>query len=122
MKTQLLGLTAAGLLLAATSAAATTTPWQSQTYADRVQARADALLRAAGIDAQSQPVTVRARVNPDGHLAGVQVLHTSGSPEVDRAVADVLRKVLVADAPVGLLDGAVTLNVGQGAGRPAQAH
>ena len=122
MKTQLLGLTAAGLLLAATSAGAITTPWQSQTYADRVQAKADALLRASGIDAQSPPVSVRARVNPDGHLAGVRVLHSSGSPEIDRTVAEVLRKVLVADAPIGLLDGAVTLNAGQGAGLPAQAH
>ncbi|THD70230.1 TonB C-terminal domain-containing protein [Phenylobacterium sp.] len=123
MKTQLLGLAAAGLLLAAaTSAATAATPWESKAVSDRLQARTDALLRAAGIDEQTPPVSVRARLTPDGHLAGVQVLRTSGSPEVDQAVANVLRKVLVADAPVGLLNGAVTLNVGQRAGQLAQAR
>ena len=91
-------------------------------YAERVQAKTDALLRAAGIDEQSPQVSVRARINPDGHLAGVQVLHTSGSPELDRTVAEVLRKVLVADAPIGLLDGAVTLNVGHAVVAQAQGH
>jgi TonB family protein len=122
MKTQLLGLTAAGLLLAATSAAAVTTPWESKAAADRLHAKTDALLHAAGVDAQTPPISVRARISPDGHLIGVQVLHSSGSPEVDRAVADALRKALVTNAPIGLLNGAVTLNVGQGAGQLAEAR
>ncbi len=113
MKAQLLMLSAAGLLFAA-SASHAALP-ESQLYASRANARAEALLRAAGIDSQVQPVSVRASVNPDGHLTGLRVIRTSGSPDIDRAVAEVLRKVLVADAPVGLLNGAVTLNVGQGA-------
>jgi hypothetical protein len=108
MNTQLLGLGAAALLLAvsaSTSAFASAAP-------DQIQSRAEALLQAAGIDEQGPPVTVRAQVNPDGHLAELQVLRTSGSPERDQAVANVLDKLLVADAPIGLLDGAVTLKVG----------
>ncbi|HZZ31731.1 MAG TPA: TonB family protein [Phenylobacterium sp.] len=116
MKTQLPGLTAAALLLAVSAAApafaSAASPWLSQAYSDRVQSQADALLQAAGIDGQGPPVTVRAKINPDGHPADLQILQTSGSPERDEAVANVLRKVLVNDAPVGLLDGAVTLKVG----------
>jgi TonB family protein len=122
MNTQLLGLTAAALLLAASASPAAATPTDSQRYADRLQAKTEALLLAAGVDAQSPPVSVRAQVRPDGHLTTVQVLHTSGSPQLDRTVAEVLRKVLVTDAPVGLLDGAVTLNVGRGAIRQADAR
>lgn len=114
MKTQLLALSAAALLLAATAAAATESS-ESRQYASRIEPKVERLLRAAGIGAEAQPVSVRATVRPDGQVTGVQVLRSSGSPQTDRAVAAILRKVLVADAPVGLLDGAVTLNVGQGA-------
>jgi TonB family protein len=113
MKTQLLMLSAAGLLFAA-SASHAALP-ESQIYASRANTRAEALLRAAGVDAQAQPVSVRASVSPDGHLTGVKVIRTSGSPETDRAVTEVLRKIVLTDAPIGLLNGAVTLNVGQGA-------
>ena len=64
---------------------------------------------------------MRATVSPDGHLTGLKVLRSSGSPDTDSAVAAV-QKVLVAHAPVGLLDGAVTLSVGQGVGLQAQAQ
>lgn len=120
MKTQILALSAAALMLAATAAAAT--PAESDQYANRLLPKAESLLSAAGIGAQNQPVSVRATVSPDGHVTGLRVLRSSGSPDTDRAVAGVLRKVLAADAPVGLLDGAVTLNVGQGIGLQAQAH
>jgi TonB family protein len=121
MKTQLLGLSAAALLLAAASPSAAT-PSESRLYADRIEAKAEALLRASGIDLQGPAVSVRAEVRPDGRLTDVRVVRTSGSPDLDRAVAEVLRKALVADAPVGLLDGAVTLNVGQGVGLQAKAR
>jgi TonB family protein len=113
MKAQLLMLSAAGLLFAGPASHAALP--ESQQYASRANAKAEALLRAAGIGSQAQPISVRASVSPSGHVTAVRVTRTSGSPETDRAVADVLRKVLVADAPVGLLNGAVTLNVGQGA-------
>jgi TonB family protein len=119
MKTQILALSAAAFLLAAAAAAA---PAESEHYADRLLPKAESLLSAAGIGPQVQPVSVRATVSPDGHLTGLTVLRSSGSPETDHAVASVLRKVLVTDAPIGLLDGAVTLNVGQGVGLQAQAR
>jgi TonB family protein len=120
MTTQILALSAAALMLAATAAAAT--PAEPDQYANRLLPKAESLLGAAGIGAQNQPVSVRATVSPDGHVTGLRVLRSSGSPDTDRAVAGVLRKILAADAPVGLLDGAVTLNVGQGIGLQAQAH
>jgi TonB family protein len=120
MKTQILALSAAALMLAATAAAAT--PAESEQYANRLLPKAESLLNAAGIGPQTQPVSVRATVSPDGHVTRLQVLRSSGSPDTDRAVVTVLRKVLVTDAPVGLLDGAVTLNVGQGIGLQAQAR
>src|SRR5258708_18586274 len=113
MKAQLLMLSAAGLLFAASASHAA--PPESQRYADRANAKAEALLQAAGVDSQAQAVSARASVSPDGHLTGVRVTRSSGSPDTDRAVADGLRKIVLADAPIGLLDGAVTLNVGQGA-------
>jgi hypothetical protein len=113
MKAQLLMLSAAGLLFAASSSHAA--PFDNQGYAARANAKAEALLRESGVDANAQAVSVRAKVSPDGHLVRLDVTRTSGSPVTDRAVANVLRKVVVADAPIGLLNGAVTLNVGRGA-------
>lgn len=123
MKTQLLALSAAALLLAASAAAAA--PAESpelQQYANDLEPRAESLLRAAGIDPQGQPISVRAALRPDGHLKAVEVLRSSGSPEIDRAVAAVLRKTLMGVAPIGLLDGAVTLTVGQGVGLGARGR
>jgi TonB family protein len=121
MKTQLPGLSAAALLLAASASAFAAPLSESQQYLQHLQPKADALLRAAGIGPQTQAVSVRAKVAPDGKLAGIEVVRTSGSPDVDRAVAEVLRRLIVTNAPLGLLDGAVTLNVGQGAAAPAEA-
>ena len=117
MKNQILALSAAAFLLAASAAAAT--PSESQRYADFARPKADRLLQAAGIGPQSQPVSVRASIAPDGHVTELRVLRSSGSPDTDRAVAKVLRKVLVSAPPLGFLDGAVTLNVGQGVGLQA---
>ena len=110
MKTSLLLAGVSAILFAATASHAA--PSESDQYAQRANARAEALLQAAGIDTRAQAVSVRASVAPDGRLTGLQVIRTSGSPEVDRAVTAVLRRIIVTDAPVGLLDGAVTLNVG----------
>jgi TonB family protein len=112
MKTSLLLAGVSALLFAASASHAA--PSESDQYAQRANAKAEALLRAAGVDTATHAVSVRAKVSPDGHLTSVHVIRTSGSPEVDRAVAAVLRKIVLADAPVGLLDGAVTLNVGSG--------
>ena len=62
MKTQILALSAAALMLAATAAAAT--PAESEQYANRLLPKAESLLSAAGIGPQTQPVSVRATVSP----------------------------------------------------------
>ncbi|HLZ75320.1 TonB family protein [Phenylobacterium sp.] len=116
MKAQLLMLSAAGLLLAASAApsAALATPSQQLLMSAQVQTQVDRRLSAVGVDSASRPISVRATVAPDGHVTGVAVLQSSGAPEIDRKVATVLQRVLLANPPVGLLDGAVTLNVGGG--------
>lgn len=120
MKSQFLVLSAAAFLMAAPAANAALS--ESQIYANRIQPRVDRLLRDAGIGPQAQPVSVRATVALDGHVTGVQVLRSSGSRDTDRAIATVLRNVVAADAPVGLLDGAVTLNLAQDGSVLAPAH
>jgi hypothetical protein len=124
MHTRLLMLAAAGLLFAGSASASATRPVDSETqrYAERANIKAAALLAADGLDATAPPVSVRARVRPDGGLAGLEIVRTSGSARTDRLVAGVLRRILLSDAPVGLLDATVTLNVGQGATLMASAH
>ena len=122
MKSHLLALSSAALLFTGSVSAAAAAPSESLQYANRVQPRAESLLLAARIDPQGPPVSVRARVGADGHLTGLEVLRSSGSRDTDRAVKTVLRKVVTGDPPIGLLNGAVTLNVGQGARLEAQAR
>ncbi|HEX4709100.1 TonB C-terminal domain-containing protein [Phenylobacterium sp.] len=111
MKTSLLLAGVSALLFGATTSHAA--PSDTERYEQRANARAQAMLHAAGIDTHAQAISVRANVSPDGRLTRLQVVRTSGSPDVDRAVARVLQKIVLTDSPVGLRDGAVTLNVGQ---------
>ena len=125
MKAQFLGLSAAALLLAGSANAASAAgpaPTEFAQFSSLAQARADRLLAAAGVDSTAQPVSVRASVAVDGHLTGITVLKSSGSPDTDRAVATVLRRVLLSDPPLGLLNGAVILNVGKPAIEQAEAY
>ncbi len=115
MKAQFLRLSAAGLLLASTTSFATAA--ELQPVPRRTQVEADRLLGAAGVDAHAQTVSVRARIDPDGRVTGVEVLRSSGSRQTDRVVEAVLKRVIRADPPVGLADGAVTLNVGGSSAR-----
>jgi TonB family protein len=104
---------AAAVLLAASQAQAAAASTEFQTYVERAEAKADAMLRAAGVDIETQSVTVRVTVNPDGRLTGAQVVRSSGSAATDHAVETVLRKIVATNAPLGLVDGAVTLNLGR---------
>jgi TonB family protein len=109
MKAQFLKLSAAGLLLAAATSFATAA--ELQPVPRRTQAQADRLLSAAGVDVQAQSVSVRASIDPDGRVTGVNVLRSSGSRETDRVVEAVLKRVIRADPPLGLTDGTVTLTL-----------
>ncbi len=115
MKAQFLRLSAAGFLLASATSFATASELQPVPH--RTQAEADRLLSAAGLDAQTQPVSIRASIDLDGRVTGVSVLRSSGSRQTDRVIEAVLKRVIRADPPLGLTDGAVTLNVGGSSAR-----
>ena len=87
-------------------------PTDLQQYLQRAQARAEILMQAHGIDPEAQAVAVRALVSDRGRLLGLQLLRSCGLPTIDRLVGHVLRKVILADAPVGLTGGSVTLSLG----------
>jgi outer membrane biosynthesis protein TonB len=132
MKAQLLMLSAAGLLLAASahpSAAASAAtsasgaaPTELQLFTAQAEARADRLLIDAGIQADDPPVSVRANLASDGHVTGLDVVRSSGSRDIDRKVQAILQRVLLSNPPVGLINGAVTLNVGAGHAAAAAAR
>ena len=109
MKTQILALSAAGLVFAASASHAA--PSELQRYAEQAQAKAHVLLSATGLDFTARSVSVRASIDPDGRLGKLQVVRSSGSRDTDLAVEAVLKKVVASNAPLQLTDGAVTLNV-----------
>ena len=109
MKAQLLMLSAAGLLLAASASHAA--PAYPDRYAQWAQTKADALLRARHVDMTATSASVRATVSPDGKRTGTHVSRSSGSAETDAAVTSILRSIVFSRPPLGLVNGAVTLNV-----------
>lgn len=109
MKTHAFLLTAATLVFAASATWAG--PSETQRYADRAKVEAQSLLRATQLDLKGQSVSVRAKVDVDGHLKGMEVVRSSGSRDADLAVETVLKKVVAKDPLFGLTDGAVTLTV-----------
>ena len=109
MKTHAFLLTAAALVLAAAPTWAA--PSETQRYADRAKADVQTLLRATRLDLKGQSVSVRANVDLDGHLKGMEVVRSSGSRDADLAVEAVLKKVVAKEPLFGLTDGAVLLTV-----------
>ncbi|MDB5479125.1 MAG: hypothetical protein JWO83_178 [Caulobacteraceae bacterium] len=109
MKTQVFLLSAAALVFAASASHAA--PSELQRYADRAKVNAQNLLRTTRLDLKGQSVSVRAKVDLDGRLTGIQVVRSSGSPDADAAVETVLRKVVVSNPLFGLTDGAVSMTV-----------
>ena len=110
MKTHAFLLTAAALVLAASSTWAA--PSESQRYVDRAKADAQSLLRASRLDLlKGQSVTVRAKVDVDGRVVGMQVVRSSGSRAADLAAETLLKKVVTREPLVGLTDGAVLMTV-----------
>jgi TonB family protein len=110
MKTQAFLLSAAALVFAASATWAA--PSELQRYADHVKARAQNLVQANRLDLDGRSVSVRAKVDIDGRLTGIQVLRSSGSHDLDVAVETVLKRVVRSDPPIGLTDGAVLMTVG----------
>jgi TonB family protein len=132
MKAQLLMLSAAGSLLVASAAASAATaaatsavgaaPTELPRFTAQAEARADRLLIDAGIHADDPPVSVRANIASDGRVTGIGVVRSSGSRDIDSKVQTILQRVLQSNPPVGLMNGAVTLNVGNGHAAAAAAR
>jgi len=109
MKTPPVLLGAAALALAASAAHAG--PSELQLYAARAKADAHNLLREARVDLKGRSVSVRARVDINGLLTGLEVVRSSGSPAADLAVEAVLKRVVAKDPLFGFNDGAVLITV-----------
>lgn len=110
MKAQLLMLSAAGLLFAASASHAA--PSELQQYLDRAHAQADHQLAVASVPLTG-PVTVRAYVGGDGRLNNVHVIRSSGSRDTDFAVEQALKRLEVAGAPTPLVGAAIKLTLGE---------
>jgi TonB family protein len=108
MKAQLLMLSAAGLLFAASASRAA--PSELQQYLDRAHAQADQTLAAASVPLPG-PVTVRAYVGGDGRLNNLHVVRSSGSRDTDYAVERALKRLAVAGAPTPLVGAAINLTL-----------
>jgi len=98
-----------------------TPPPELRRYLRRAQTRAGNMLRRAGIDIAAYTVAVRASVGFEGFVTDVRVVRSSGSWLVDNALVAVLGKILRADPPPGLNDGAITLRLGPSPRAPAKA-
>jgi hypothetical protein len=112
MRTLLLSLSAAGLLLAASTAQAVTSP-EVRRFLDDGRAAADARLAKAGVSLDGRTADVRAVVGSDGRLMGLHVVRSSGSLETDAAIEKALNHMRVDGAPPLLGGAQVTLSVGE---------
>jgi outer membrane biosynthesis protein TonB len=109
MKAQLLLLSAASLLFAASAHAA---PSELQQYLDRAHAQAHQTLAAASVPLNA-PVTVKAYVGGDGRLNNLHVIRSSGSRDTDFAVEQALKRLAVAGAPTPLVGASIKLTLGE---------
>ncbi len=110
MKAQFLKAGVAGLLLASATSFATAS--ELQPVSRRTVARGRPAARRGRRRRPGPAVSVRAAIDLDGQVTAINVLRSSGSPQTDRVIEAVLKRLIRADPPLGLSDGAVTLNVG----------
>ena len=97
---------------AATPAVSNTAALGTKRFLKQTQAKAQRLLRAAGLDLAAYTIVVRATVDGDGAVTGVQVARSSGAPGVDDLVEAVLRNILRSSAATRLMAGVITLRLG----------
>ena len=112
MFSKLLVLGAATLCFAAASASHAATRLDMPEFSHPAKAQAQRLLGVANVDTQGRMVTVRAAIDPDGKVTGVRVVRSSGSRDTDRTIEAVLQTVIHSYPPLGLMDGSVTMSVG----------
>jgi hypothetical protein len=112
MRTLLLSLSAAGLLLAAAATHAATAP-EVRRFLEDGRVAADARLTKAGVALAGRTADVRAVVGSDGRLMGLHVVRSSGSLETDAAIEKALNRMRVDGAPALLGGAQVTLSLGE---------
>lgn len=109
MKTSIVALSAAALLLASAAQAA---PSTAQRFADETESAAEGRLAEAGVDLAGQPLTVRASVGGDRRLSSVKVVKSTGSRDLDDRAARVLRHLKLSDVPGEAVGRDITLVLG----------
>lgn len=110
MKATTMALSAAALL--AFGAVAQAAPRDVRDYLDRAGDKAAAEVAAAGVDV-GEGLGVKAQVNADGRLTGIQVTKSTGSAETDQAALKALKRLRVQSPPNALLGADVNLVVGK---------
>ena len=123
MKSHLLPLVAAAVLVAVPAATAyAAPPAEVRQFLDTAAAKADARLADAGVLPSGQALKVRATVGSDGRIAGLSVVESSGSRDTDAAVKDALKRLAVGPVPTQVAGRAVILTLGKDAIVQAKAR
>ena len=112
MKSRLLALVAAFVLIAPVAAQAASGSEVKEFLRSTVQ-RAEARVAKAGVRLTGAQVKVRAQVGVDGRLGNPYVIRSSGSKSTDVAVEAALRRMPVY-APPSLTGRSLTLTLGRG--------
>lgn len=123
MKTQLISIAAAALLVGLPAAQAHAAPnAEVREFLSGAAAKADAQLAASGVHLDGTAVKVRAAIGSDGRLNGLSVVETSGSRDTDAAVEASLKRLPVGYVPPAVAGRNVILTLGQPAIVQAKAR
>ena len=113
MKTQVIGMLAAGLLLSA-GAAQAAVDRDVQAFVDRAQAQVRAKVSDCGADLTRGQVKITAYIWSDGRLTGIHVETPDGLRASEAAITAAVRKVRLDDVPTGLSGAKLTFFLGHG--------
>lgn len=106
MKTSILMLSAAALLVASAAHAA---PSAAQRFAETTESAAQSRLAEAGVDIAGRPIILKASVGGDRRLSSVKVLKSTGSRDLDDQAAKALRHLKLAEVPVEAVGRDITI-------------
>jgi len=120
MRMQLLGLSAAALLLAGVAQASPDPAIQA--FLAQAQSKAESQVNAAGVDLNAHSVRVKAYIADEGRLASVHVADSSGSRDLDDHIERAVKQVRLTDVPPGLVGATLTLQLGHGPLAQAKAR
>lgn len=119
MKAQLLVLSAAGLVLAASAAQAASLSTAKDRYVEAARTAAQARLADRGVDVVGKSIVVQVAVGAR-RLESARIAKSSGNPELDAQAVSALRGLPVADAPSELVGRTLSLPLGEPAPTAAE--